>query len=141
MRRFASIPLSDFLNNLLRPGGRCEPPSLLLFVEIVKTTTSSAKKAGPLSVPLPPALRARLRRQAEKRQIKMATAARVLLDERLSELEDAVALSQAEEWQRAQAWATWEKISSGDARDVPMARFAAHAARAVRKIARRGRNR
>ncbi len=89
--------------------------------QVVKTTISSGKKAGPLSVPLPPALRARLRRQADKRQIKMATAARVLLDERLSELEDAAALSQAEEWQRAQAWATWEKIKVGDVRWVTLA--------------------
>jgi hypothetical protein len=26
--------------------------------------------------------------------------------------------SQAEEWQRAQAWATWEKIEAGDRREV-----------------------
>ena len=42
---------------------------------------------------------------------------------RLRELEDAHQLSQAEEWQRAQAWATWEAIQSGDARDVPMEEF------------------
>jgi hypothetical protein len=86
-------------------------------------------------VPLPPELRSRLAAQADKRKLKMATAARVLLDERLAELEDSDALSRAEEWQRAQAWATWEKIQAGDTRDVPMERLDEHVDAALARIA------
>jgi predicted DNA-binding protein len=93
-----------------------------------------ATGVGPLSVPLPVELRERLASEAKKRRLKMATAARVLLDERIGELEDAELLSQAEEWQRAQAWATWEKIKAGDKRDVPMERFAEHAAAALERL-------
>ena len=64
----------------------------------------------------------------------MATAARVLLDEYVTELEDREQLSRAEEWQRAQSWATWEKIEAGDHRDVPMARFDEHAAAALARL-------
>jgi hypothetical protein len=71
----------------------------------------------------------------------MATVARVLLDERLSELEDTALLSRAEEWQRVQAWATWEKIKAGDTRDVPRERFAEHTARALDRLARKRRTR
>ena len=89
---------------------------------------------GPLSVPLPPELRARIAEQAKKRNLKMATAARVFLDEHVTELEDAELLSRAEEWQRAQAWATWEKIKAGDRRDVPMERFDEHTAAALEQL-------
>jgi hypothetical protein len=69
--------------------------------------------------------------QAKKRKLKVATTARVLLDERLAALEDAQTLSAAEEWQRAQAWATWDTIVAGEAEDVPLERFAEHTARAI----------
>lgn len=72
--------------------------------------------------------------QAERRQLKMATAARVFLDEHVRELEDAEQLSRAEEWQRAQAWATWEKIKAGDQRDVPEERFRQHVAAAMARL-------
>lgn len=90
--------------------------------------------AGPLSVPLPAELRARLAAQAERRNLKMATAARIFLDERVRELEETELLSQAEEWQRAQAWGTWEKIKAGDEQDVPLERFREHAARALERL-------
>lgn len=86
-----------------------------------KRLSTSRSSRGPLSVPLPPEMRARLAEQAKTRGLKMATAARILLDERLRELEESDALSRAEEWQRAQAWATWEAVQKGDRRDVPMA--------------------
>jgi hypothetical protein len=38
------------------------------------------------------------------------------------------------EWQRAQAWATWEKIKAGDRRDVPMSRFDELAAAALEQL-------
>lgn len=92
-------------------------------------------------MPLSPGLRARLAARAKQRNLKMATAARMLLDERLTELEDAQTLSAAEEWQRAQAWATWEKIQAGDRTDVPMQTFHAHADRARAKLAAKTRRR
>lgn len=45
---------------------------------------------------------------AKKRQIKLATAARALIDERLTELEQELPAS--DEWQRREVWATLEQI-------------------------------
>src|SRR5207245_9735409 len=73
---------------------------------------------GPLSCQDATARRRRWDRQATRRRLKLATAARGFLDEHVTELEDAAELSAAEEWQRAQAWATWEKIKAGDTRWV-----------------------
>jgi hypothetical protein len=83
----------------------------LRYFKVVKNTTS----AGPLSVPLPAALRRRLNRYAAQRQLKVATAARTLLDEKLKELDERADVSRIEEWQRAQAWASWEEVARGDA--------------------------
>jgi len=83
----------------------------------VKSTTS-ARRSGPLSVQLSLAQRSRLAAHAKRRRLKVSTAARVFLDEHLSELDGAAELTAAEEWQRAQAWATWEKIKAGDMREA-----------------------
>lgn len=64
-------------------------------------------------MPLPAELRARLVRYAAKKQLKVATAARTLLDERLGELEEREGLSEVELWQRAQAWASWDTLKRG----------------------------
>jgi predicted DNA-binding protein len=74
-----------------------------------------------MSVPLPRELRRRLEAYAVSRQLKLATAARSLIDERLHEVEDEARLTAAEEWQRAQAWATWEKVKEGKGRTVSRA--------------------
>lgn len=66
--------------------------------------------SGPLSVPIPPSLRRRLSRHAKKHHLKMATAARSLIDERLAELEQSEVLSRAETWQRDEVWATVDRI-------------------------------
>ncbi|MBI3183942.1 MAG: hypothetical protein HYZ28_17540 [Myxococcales bacterium] len=87
-----------------------------------------------MSVPLTSELRRRLAAQASKRKLKTATAARVFLDEHLGELEDAIELSRSEEWQRAQAWATWEKIDAGDRREVPLDRIRARFKRAKARL-------
>lgn len=76
---------------------------------------------GPMSVPLPRELRRRLEAYAVSRQLKLATAARSLIDERLREVEDQLRLTEAEEWQRAQAWATWEKVKEGRGRTISRA--------------------
>ena len=90
-------------------------------------------------MPLTSELRARIAVQAKKRNLKMATAARVFLDEHVRELEDAVELSRSEEWQRAQAWATWEKIRSGGRQESSLDEIRAHFVRAKARLARRAR--
>ena len=86
-------------------------------------STATARQArggdsGPVSVVLPRDLKARVLTEAKKRGLKLSPAVRVLLHERVKELDDAEQLSRAEEWQRAQAWATWEKIKAGDGAEV-----------------------
>ena len=92
------------------------------------------RRPGPLSVSLAPELRQRIEDQARKRNLKLATAARVFLAEHVDELEDAMDLAKAEEWQRAQAWATWEKIRAGDAREVSWDELKTHTRRALERV-------
>jgi hypothetical protein len=98
------------------------------------TAPPTASRARVLRLSVPSELRARLAVQAAKRNLEPAAAARVFLDEHVRELEETETLSRAEEWQRAQAWATWEKIQAGDHEDVPMDRFREHTARALAEI-------
>jgi hypothetical protein len=74
---------------------------------------------------------------AKKRQLKVATAARVFIDEHLNELESQAELTAAEEWQRAQAWATWEKIKAGDVSTTSLDELRAIIAKARRAALRR----
>ena len=104
-------------------------------------STVKAKRVGPLSVQLPADLKRRLRAQATKRRLKMATAARVFLDEHVAELEDKSELSAAEEWQRAQAWATWEKIKAGDLREASIEDLHKVVERARKRLKRTARSR
>jgi len=62
-----------------------------------------------------------------------------LVSERVREIEEAQELTQAEHWQRAQAWATWQKIQSGDRREVSEAQVEAVFDRALARSRRRGR--
>jgi len=73
--------------------------------------------------------------------LKVATAARVFLDEHMSELEGAADLSAAEEWQRAQAWATWDKIKAGDLREATVEELHQVVDRARRRLKRTARSR
>jgi hypothetical protein len=91
----------------------------------------------PLRISLPAELGERLAVQAAKQHLEPAAAARVFLEEHVRALEDQEQLSQAEEWQRAQAWATWDKIQGGDRRDVPMEQFREHTARALAELSAR----
>jgi predicted DNA-binding protein len=92
-----------------------------------------------LSVTLPAELRRRLTSEAKRRELKVATTARVLIDERIGELEDEAQLTRAEEWQRAQAWATWEKIKAGDTHEVSWKQLEAHTTKAIERVRRKGR--
>jgi hypothetical protein len=101
-------------------------------------STAAAKQtrgddSGPVSVVLPKDLKARLLAEAKKRGLKLSPAVRVLLHERVKELDDAEQLSRAEEWQRAQAWATWDKIKAGDVAEVSKADLDAEFDQALRR--------
>lgn len=106
-----------------------------------RAPTEDRRRRGPLSVSLSDALRTRLAKQADRRELKLATAARVLLAERLDELDDADQLRRAEEWQQAQAWATWERIEAGDRREVPWERLREHTRRVLDRMDARSRRR
>lgn len=109
----------------------------------MKTTARTGARAtrpasrSPLSVTLSPQLRRRLTRVAKERQLKAATTARVLIDERITQLEDEAQLTKSEEWQRAQAWATWEKIEAGDTREVSWQRLKDDTAKAIERARRK----
>ncbi len=102
-------------------------------------TSSPAGAAGPVSVVLPSPLRRTVAREAKRRGLKLSTTIRVLVSERVREIEEAQELTQAEHWQRAQAWATWQKIQSGDRREVSEAQVEAVFDRALARSRRRGR--
>jgi len=42
----------------------------------------------------------------------------VLVAERVREIDEAAELSSAQQWQRAQAWETWEKLRDGDVEEA-----------------------
>lgn len=66
-------------------------------------STAARRAALPFSLRVPPALRERISRYAKARQLEEATAARVLMAERLNEVEAADELARADAWQLAQA--------------------------------------
>ncbi len=68
-----------------------------------------AAKADPISVILPASMKKLVSAEAARRGLKLSPAIRVLVSERLQEIEDSEQMSRAEEWQRAQAWATWSE--------------------------------
>jgi len=90
---------------------------------------------------LPPELRRRLSTEAKKRKLKVATTARIMIDERISELEDEAQLRRAEQWQLKQALATWKKIQAGDRRWVSLRQLEADARRALEESRSRARGR
>ena len=96
--------------------------------------------SGPLSVPLPDSLRKRLKRHATKHHLKLATAVRSLVEQRLSELEASEQLTQAEEWQRAQVWATWERLQQSGARPAPADRVYGYIDAAIERVKKRRKN-
>jgi hypothetical protein len=73
-----------------------------------------------MSLPLSKHLRKRLEKFAKSKELALASAARMLLEERLTQLEDEVQLGREEEWHRAQAWATYEKYKAGEVKVVPL---------------------
>ena len=74
--------------------------------------------AGSVSVVLPADLRRKISLEARRRGLKLSPALHVLIRERFSEIEETEGLTRAEEWQRAQAWATWEAVRAGREKEV-----------------------
>ena len=70
---------------------------------------------GPISVRFPADLRARTEQYARAHHVAVASAIRMIVGDRLDELEREARLSRAELWQRAQAWKTAQTIVDGTA--------------------------
>ncbi len=102
----------------------------------MKTTARETYRAAmpstraPLSVTLPADLRRSLSSEAKRRKLKVATTARVLIAERISEIKDEAQLQRAEQWQLKQVLATVKKIQAGDHRWVSMKQMESDARRA-----------
>lgn len=80
--------------------------------------TAAARKrprtaAAPFSLRVPPPLRDRIRGYARARHLEEATAARVLMAERLNEVDEAQELARADAWQLAQVQEAWRDLRSG----------------------------
>lgn len=91
---------------------------------------------GPLSVVLPPALRARLTAEAKRRGLPLSTAVRVLAAERVGEIDQAGEVSEAQQWQRAQAWSAWEEVLAGTAEEASAADLSVEFDRALSRARR-----
>jgi predicted DNA-binding protein len=89
--------------------------------EMAKRATAGGGGSVPVSVVLPAELKRRLRAEAKKRGLKLSPAVRVLLGERLHDLDEVERLSRAEEWQRAEAWSAWERLKAGQHEEVSRA--------------------
>ncbi len=68
----------------------------------------------PISVRFPPALRLRTERFAATSHLGLATAIRTIVGEYLDDLDARKSLTRAEEWQRAQAWATAQDLRADE---------------------------
>lgn len=75
--------------------------------------------AEPFSLRVPQPLRQRIRRYARARELEDATAARLLMAERLNEVETAEDLARADAWQAAQAHAVWRELLRGELETAP----------------------
>jgi hypothetical protein len=86
--------------------------------------TTAARRSGPVSVVLPAALQQRIDTQGKRRGLKLSTALRALVTERLEQLEDEERQTASEVWQRQQAWSTWEKVKKGPPEEATSAALA-----------------
>ncbi len=103
-------------------------------------STAARGRQIPLSVTLSKDLRVRLEAQAKRRGLKVATAARTFIAERLDAIDDEQELERAERWQRREALRTWQRITStGDWREVSKKQIDREFAAARRKLAARAR--
>ena len=73
---------------------------------------------SPINFRMPTALRARLRRFAEERGLGESDALRLVVSERLDEVESDRELQAAERWQFKQAYKTFQRILRGEEKYV-----------------------
>ena len=73
----------------------------------------------PVQVTLPAGVRERLVREAESRGLPLSQTLGALVAERIAELDDETQLTDAETWQRQEAWASWERLKRGEYEPVP----------------------
>lgn len=76
---------------------------------------------SPINFRMPTPLRARLRKFAEERGLGESDALRLVVSERLDEVESDRELLAAERWQFKQAYASFQRILRGDEKFVPQA--------------------
>ncbi len=84
-----------------------------------KKTTIKTTPVSPISFRMPLDLRARLRRFAKERHLAEAEALRLVVSERLDEIDNERELIAAERWQFKQAYATWQRYLRGAEGTVP----------------------
>jgi predicted DNA-binding protein len=84
-----------------------------------KKTTIKTTPVSPISFRMPSDLRARLRRFAKERHLAEAEALRLVVSERLDEIDNERELIAAERWQFKQAYATWQRYLRGAEGTVP----------------------
>jgi len=84
-----------------------------------KTASIKTTPASPINFRMPPDLRARLRRFAKERHLAEAEALRLVVSERLDEIDNERELVAAERWQFKQAYATWQRYLRGAEGTVP----------------------
>lgn len=82
-----------------------------------------AANNSPINFRMPAPLRLRLRKFASARHLSEAEALRVVVSERLDELDTTAELAAAERWQYEQAYATWDRFRRGEGRTVPRERI------------------
>jgi|GEM_PF-6201062 hypothetical protein len=90
-----------------------------------------------IRVVIPEDLEAKVEAEARRRGLTLGTVVRMLLLERVEELDDLERLTRAEEWQRAEAWATWQRMKDGDVCEVSKSEIDAefdHALLAARRV-------
>lgn len=85
------------------------------------TPKPSARKANdppvtPINFRMPRDLRARLRRFARQRHLGEADALRLVVSERLEEVQNEQEMAEAERWQLAEAYRTWDRFRAGQGR-------------------------
>ena len=84
-----------------------------------KKTSIKSTPVSPISFRMPLDLRARLRRFAKERHLAEAEALRLVVSERLDEIDNERELAAAERWQFKQAYATWQRYLRGEEGVVP----------------------
>ena len=87
--------------------------------EMGKTTAArKTDEERAIRVVIPVELEEKVEAEAKRRGLGLDIAVRELLHERVAELDSVDDLTHAEEWQRAQAWASWEQIANEQVQEV-----------------------